>query len=156
MNANLPVWVTVAIFLGGVLGAIVVMSMEHLLLILLPLLLVHLIFANAIGMHVYAKDARVALVRIFVGSQFVILVVGDWVRSPYELQYIPFVTGLWTSATVAVYIFDMLIMSSAATVRWKQGLSDNRRGMRYCLYCEYDLTGNETGKCPECGEEVSF
>ena len=24
----------------------------------------------------------------------------------------------------------------------------------YCLKCGYDLTGNESGKCPECGEAI--
>ena len=25
---------------------------------------------------------------------------------------------------------------------------------RFCPMCEYDLTGNESGVCPECGQEV--
>lgn len=28
-----------------------------------------------------------------------------------------------------------------------------RRG--FCVHCDYDLTGNETGVCPECGEKIA-
>jgi hypothetical protein len=29
-----------------------------------------------------------------------------------------------------------------------------RRRPGHCLHCDYDLTGNESGACPECGEPV--
>ena len=28
-----------------------------------------------------------------------------------------------------------------------------RRG--FCVHCDYDLTGNESGVCPECGEKIA-
>lgn len=31
----------------------------------------------------------------------------------------------------------------------------NRRGMPTCLGCGYDLTGNVSGVCPECGRRIS-
>ena len=31
-----------------------------------------------------------------------------------------------------------------------------RRRKGLCLKCGYDLTGNESGKCPECGTQLSF
>lgn len=30
-----------------------------------------------------------------------------------------------------------------------------RLGMNRCLHCGYDLTGNESGVCPECGTEIN-
>ena len=30
------------------------------------------------------------------------------------------------------------------------------RDGRYCLQCEYDLTGNVSGRCPECGQAVPW
>jgi len=32
---------------------------------------------------------------------------------------------------------------------------DVRRELRLCLTCGYDLTGNESGTCPECGKKVA-
>ena len=29
-----------------------------------------------------------------------------------------------------------------------------RQRMRRCLHCDYDLTGNTTGRCPECGTVI--
>lgn len=29
-----------------------------------------------------------------------------------------------------------------------------RRVEGHCCYCDYDLTGNESGICPECGERI--
>ena len=34
------------------------------------------------------------------------------------------------------------------------GRKDLRRERGLCTHCRYDLTGNESGVCPECGTEV--
>lgn len=38
-------------------------------------------------------------------------------------------------------------------VRWRNHLLTSRPG-HFCIECGYDLTGNVSGRCPECGEEV--
>lgn len=35
---------------------------------------------------------------------------------------------------------------------WPQRPAWTRPG--HCVHCGYDLTGNATGRCPECGKEV--
>ena len=35
-------------------------------------------------------------------------------------------------------------------MRWRS----MKRDQRYCEKCEYDLTGNESGFCPECGMAI--
>lgn len=38
-------------------------------------------------------------------------------------------------------------------VRWRNHLLISRPG-HFCIECGYDLTGNTSGRCPECGREV--
>lgn len=155
VNANLPIWVTVAILVGGTLGAIIVIWQEQLLLIALPVLFVHLILVNALGMNVALKIERRQVLFFFLAAQFVILICGDWVRSPYEFKYVPRVAFVWGTGMTALYVFDSLIMASAATIRWKQWQRDLEHDDPYCLYCDYNLTGINSNRCPECGEEIT-
>ena len=37
---------------------------------------------------------------------------------------------------------------------WKRSLRLERSETGKCVVCEYDLTGNESGVCPECGTEI--
>ncbi len=38
--------------------------------------------------------------------------------------------------------------------RGQRSLWNNRAEQGLCTMCGYDLTGNESGRCPECGERV--
>ncbi|GJM24580.1 MAG: hypothetical protein DHS20C16_09950 [Phycisphaerae bacterium] len=51
-------------------------------------------------------------------------------------------TALTFSGWVSAYIYSYL--------RWKSVDRDNR----FCINCDYDLTGNESGVCSECGEAL--
>lgn len=37
---------------------------------------------------------------------------------------------------------------------WKRGEAKERARMGLCIKCGYNLTGNVSGRCPECGKEV--
>lgn len=52
--------------------------------------------------------------------------------------------------TVAVLIAYPSARFIYSNMRWKFIDSD----VRYCQNCEYDLTGNTSGRCPECGSPV--
>ena len=32
---------------------------------------------------------------------------------------------------------------------------ERRQETGHCVNCDYDLTGNSSGRCPECGREIS-
>jgi len=51
-----------------------------------------------------------------------------------------------------------LLFSSYPTVLFIRGpLRRHRRRRRgECIGCGYDLTGNESGVCPECGQQIGF
>jgi hypothetical protein len=54
---------------------------------------------------------------------------------------------LWhSSVLLALYPTIAFIRSSIR--RWR------RRGHGLCVKCSYDLTGNESGVCPECGTRI--
>jgi predicted RNA-binding Zn-ribbon protein involved in translation (DUF1610 family) len=44
------------------------------------------------------------------------------------------------------------LLPATAIWRWRRRLSQSRRGL--CNSCGYDLTGNVSGVCPECGNAV--
>ncbi len=37
---------------------------------------------------------------------------------------------------------------------WKRGEAADRKARRLCVKCGYDLTGNTSGRCPECGPSM--
>ena len=49
---------------------------------------------------------------------------------------------------VVLAVYPTLAFIRAPLRRWRR----RRRGL--CIKCGYDLTGNESGVCPECGEAV--
>ncbi len=51
---------------------------------------------------------------------------------------------LWAS-TVGLILMGMAPLVSGPMIRWRR----KRKGC--CLECGYNLTGNKTGRCPECG-----
>lgn len=68
---------------------------------------------------------------------------------PYDMILV------WTSISVIVGIPVMIayLVSRALYVRVRWETVDNSLG-RYCYNCTYDLTGNVSGVCPECGVAV--
>jgi hypothetical protein len=51
-------------------------------------------------------------------------------------------------AVVLAYLPSRMIYSG---LRWELVENDGR----FCLKCGYDLTGNVSGRCPECGREIA-
>ena len=63
--------------------------------------------------------------------------------------------GLSSSALVALVV----VQAATVMIAWTQLLRSRRIGERkrlgLCPRCGYDLTGNASGTCPECGTLVS-
>lgn len=59
----------------------------------------------------------------------------------------------WVIVVATVLACWFLILAFRKTIRRsiRQALVDS--GLPCCLSCGYDLTGNESGRCPECGVE---
>ena len=56
--------------------------------------------------------------------------------------------GIFTAAVaVLLFVYPCTAFARGPLRRWR------RRRMGWCLKCGYDLTGNESGTCPECGTE---
>ena len=76
----------------------------------------------------------------------------DWVRNPWNGQQ----TG-WLMAGLHVPLWMAAILCSIypAIALIRGPLRRHRRRKKgLCLKCGYNLTGNVTGVCPECGEAV--
>jgi hypothetical protein len=80
--------------------------------------------------------------------------------SPYVLpqltiqSWIERVGNVWfgiAGVTIAGLIYTPRGIASMRQSLWKQ-LAD--KGIPCCIHCGYDLTGNESGKCPECGKPI--
>jgi len=59
---------------------------------------------------------------------------------------------LWAVVTCAIVGGVAFVWFFSNRVRTQQRLVGPRR----CVFCGYDLHGNTSGVCPECGEEVAF
>jgi len=62
------------------------------------------------------------------------------------LYYVRFPT--W-SAAVILGVFPAWAFATGPLRRWRR----RRKGL--CVRCGYNLTGNESGRCPECGSELT-
>jgi rRNA maturation endonuclease Nob1 len=59
-------------------------------------------------------------------------------------------TADWRCGTIVAAI--ALFLSARWLITDKLRRARRKRG--HCVPCGYDLTGNESGACPECGEKV--
>lgn len=58
--------------------------------------------------------------------------------------------GMIVSAVAGFFTMEAISSIKDGTVR----KISNRRKRGVCVYCEYDLTGNVSGICPECGNPI--
>ncbi len=72
-----------------------------------------------------------------------------WSSGRPALSQMPFVFDL---ACLTVYLIVTIFASRLLykKLRWKMVYDDGL----LCLNCDYDLTGNESGICPECGNKI--
>jgi hypothetical protein len=62
-------------------------------------------------------------------------------------------------ALVAVLLFPILVLAAVFVSGWwsidrPHAVRRHRRSQGLCVQCGYDLTGNVSGVCPECGREA--
>jgi len=78
------------------------------------------------------------------------LVVGR--SSPYRpIATVDISVRLWVVAGIAL----LLPMSRLALWLVRRGRTHLRKEAGRCISCNYDLTGNVSGICPECGTKIS-
>ena len=85
---------------------------------------------------------------------FVVLVLGLEEDDLFGTTLLLIVLGSWGGGSlVAIWLFDKLGPSERGGLLWRR-----RRLHRYeaglCLERAYDLTGNVSGVCPECGTKI--
>jgi hypothetical protein len=66
------------------------------------------------------------------------------------IVFVVTVTADWRCGTVVAAIALFLFARRLITDKLRRA----RRKRGHCVPCGYDLTGNESGACPECGEKV--
>jgi hypothetical protein len=75
-------------------------------------------------------------------------------KAPFAPRPIPFVDIHWLWPTVLTSVLPLL----GARRRMRRAIVDRRQRLRraagLCLVCSFDLTGNVSGVCPECGTAI--
>ena len=62
----------------------------------------------------------------------------------------PILASLLTGLYVVIWLYSRQAPDDPGGVFWREE-QRRRRRLGLCLNCTYDLTGNESGVCPECG-----
>jgi hypothetical protein len=89
--------------------------------------------------------------RIAEGNDYLVLAHGrleEWINTPWDGKWYP-------ESSVPVWVPALLFLAAAA-VLWlvaKNIPASHRPWL--CPSCAYDLTGNRSGVCPECGRAIS-
>lgn len=60
-----------------------------------------------------------------------------------------------TPVTIRIWLWLLIVVSGCAAGMFALGVRMRRSARRVCSSCGYDLTGNVTGRCSECGHECS-
>jgi hypothetical protein len=68
-------------------------------------------------------------------------------RCGYDFEHAPFLTR---EAIIPLWIPLLLVAFPTGVLVWR----DRRIPLGHCRGCRYDLTGNTSGVCPECGHRV--
>jgi hypothetical protein len=91
--------------------------------------------------------------RSHIHHGFFVHAASDWasIRTAWYSGVLPRVgtTGLWYSAAVPLWIW-LLVIGAPTVYLWRSNLESPG----HCQRCGYDLTGNVSGTCPECGQPV--
>ena len=67
------------------------------------------------------------------------------------------IKGFVASPTEPLFItvgVALLVLALLSDVLWRLADARERRQLGCCPACGYDLTGNVSGRCPECGKET--
>ena len=89
--------------------------------------------------------------RIAEGNDCLILTHGrleEWINTPWD--------GTWYPETsVAMWVPAFLLLAAAALLRAGARRISRSHQPWLCPACAYDLTGNASGICPECGGAIA-
>jgi len=70
----------------------------------------------------------------------------------FHIEWLPWAGGA-TAAKFTVFVpFWIPLVIAAIPTTWMWLRRGSKEG--HCTHCGYDLTGNESGVCPECGRSV--
>lgn len=79
----------------------------------------------------------------------------DWTFAGFKATHV--VVGSWRGFTFAVPFWPVVVLTAVAALGLLSGHSGHRRRSQepVCNRCGYNLTGNISGICPECGTPVA-
>ena len=76
---------------------------------------------------------------------------GGWVPGLPSARVLDFVPDrTWITLTIPLWCILVGLTVPTTILWWK----DRRSAKGHCAQCGYDLTGNLSGTCPECGKRV--
>lgn len=78
-----------------------------------------------------------------------------WKCGPFKyFQSAPGGNFIWSTLECPSWMFIPVLGAYPSLYFLVVGIRRLRRRAGHCLHCDYDLTGNESGVCPECGTAI--
>lgn len=82
----------------------------------------------------------------------VVMTQPGWIATEYDWWWRPWVSVGRAQRIINIPLWvPLLLVSGLTALLWWR---DRRVPAGHCEHCRYDLTGNVSGVCPECGHKV--
>jgi len=84
-------------------------------------------------------------------------VVGCWIAIVSQFRYSFETKIIYVLVSIVIFGLIGMVLLAMLSESWRDAMDEEPNLIKYrcrsgyCFKCGYDLTGNQSGKCPECG-----
>ena len=110
--------------------------------------------AQRVGRGTLLLMNRVRIILVITCTCLLLAFGYTWMFFGGKAFIFPILASLLTGLYVVIWLYSRQAPDDPGGVFWREE-QRRRRRLGLCLKCGYDLTGNESGVCPECGSPIT-